>query len=62
MCRWSSAYTRATEARDEGKDIATNQGSRALEYGFKAGIWSDGTTMWVLNYRYGEDMEDMDGE
>ena len=54
------AYTRATEARDESKDIATNQGSRLTEYGFKAGIWSDGTTMWVLNYRYGEDMNGME--
>ena len=54
------AYTRATGARDEGKDIATNQGSRTFTYGFKAGIWSDGTTMWVLNYGYGatEQMED----
>ena len=24
-------------------------------YGFKTGIWSDGTTMWVLNYGFGED-------
>ena len=49
------AYTRATGARDESKDIETNQGSRATMYGFKAGIWSDGTTMWVLNYGFGED-------
>ena len=58
------AYTRANEARDESKDIATNQGSRAMEYGFKVGIWSDETTMWVLNYGYGEDengMETLDG-
>ena len=54
------AYTRATGARDADKDIATNQGSRLTEYGFKAGIWSDGTTMWVLNYRYGEDMNGME--
>ena len=51
------AYTRANEARDESKDIATNQGSLAREYGFKAGVWSNGTTMWVLNYVYGEDMD-----
>ena len=48
------AYTRATGARDASKDIATNQGSRATSYGFKTGIWSDGTTMWVLNYGFGE--------
>ena len=41
------AYTRATGARDATKDITT-------QYAFKAGIWSDGTTMWVLNYGYGE--------
>ena len=28
-------------------------------YGYKAGIWSDGTTMWVLNYRFGEDEHGM---
>ena len=55
------AYTRATGARDESKDIATNQGSRLTEYGFKTGIWSDGTTMWVLNYRYGEDVNGNEG-
>ena len=54
------AYTRATGARNESKDIETNQGSRLTEYGFKTGIWSDGTTMWVLNYRYGEDMNEME--
>ena len=54
------AYTRATGARDADKDIETNQGSRATMYGFKTGIWSDGTTMWVLNYRYGEDMNQME--
>ena len=54
------AYTRATGARDESKDIVTNQGSRATDYGFKTGIWSDGTTMWVLNYRFGEDMDGME--
>ena len=54
------AYTRATGARDESKDIETNQGSRLTEYGSKAGIWSDGTTMWVLNYGYGEDMNGME--
>ena len=54
------AYTRATGARDESKDIETNQGSRLNEYGFKTGIWSDGTTMWVLNYGYGEDMNGME--
>ena len=44
------AYTRASGARIAEKDIniATNQDS-------KAGIWSDGTTMWVLNYTYGEE-------
>ena len=52
------AYTRATEARDESKDIATNQGSLETSYGFKVGIWSNGTTMWVLNYFFGEDMDD----
>ena len=41
------AYTRATGARDTTKDITT-------QYASKAGIWSDGTTMWVLNYGYGE--------
>ena len=54
------AYIRATGARDADKDIETNQGSRATMYGFKTGIWSDGTTMWVLNYRYGEDMNGME--
>ena len=54
------AYTRATEARDDSKDIVTNQGSRETDYGFKAGIWSDGTTMWVLSYRFGEDMDEME--
>ena len=48
------AYTRATGARDTSLDIATNQGLRLNQYGFKGGIWSNGTTMWVLNYRYGE--------
>ena len=48
------AYTRATGARDESKDITTNQGSIAQHYGFKTGIWSDGTTMWVLNYGFGD--------
>ena len=55
------AYTRATGARDASKDIATNQGSRATSYGFKTGIWSDGTTMWVLNYGYGEDAQGTEG-
>ena len=55
------AYTRATEARDESKDIATNQGSLLeTDNGFKAGIWSNGTTMWVLNYRFGEDTDGND--
>ena len=49
------AYTRATGARDASKDISTNQGTLAKANGYKAGIWSDGTTMWVLNYGYGED-------
>ena len=54
------AYTRATGARDADKDIETNQGSRATMYGFKTGIWSDGTTMWVLNYFFGEDTNGME--
>ena len=49
------AYTRATGARDESKDIATDQAPHETQYGAQAGIWSDGTTMWVLNYVYGED-------
>ena len=47
------AYTRATGARDATKDISTNQGDRT-QSGYQAGIWSDGTTMWMLDYRYGE--------
>ena len=35
------AYSMATKARDPGKDITTAAAS--------AGIWSDGTTMWVAN-------------
>ncbi len=56
------AYTRADGSRDESKDITTNQGSLAggLDDGGKAGIWSDGMTMWVLNYVYGEDMNGVD--
>ena len=55
------AYTRATGARDESKDIATDQGPAAIgrnlatAAGFQASIWSDGTTIWVLNYLFGED-------
>ena len=51
------AYTRATGARDTNKDIATNQGTLTHRYGLKAGIWSDGMTMWVLTYDLGEDGE-----
>ena len=55
------AYTRATEARDESKDIATNQGPLLeTDNGSKAGIWSNGTTMWVLNYPFGEDTDGND--
>ena len=49
------AYTRATGARNEDKDIATNPSTIQENETFKAGIWSDGTTMWVLNYGAGED-------
>ena len=55
------AYTRTTGARDESKDIATDQGPAAIGEnlatagGFQASIWSDGTTIWVLNYYFGED-------
>ena len=55
------AYARATGARDESKDIATDQGPAAPDRnlataaGSQASIWSDGTTIWVLNYYFGED-------
>ena len=49
------AYTRASGARDEDKDIATNPGTLQENKIWKAGIWSNGTTMWVLNYGSGED-------
>ena len=54
------AYTRADGSRDEIKDFAINQGSLRLSQGLKAGIWSDGATMWMLDYYYGEDMDGTD--
>ena len=49
------AYTRASGARDESRDIATNPSSIQNNSTYKSGVWSDGTTMWVLNYGAGED-------
>ena len=45
------AYTRATEARDKSKDIATNQGSLARDYGFQHGRlveWDDDVGVELL--------------
>ena len=48
------AYNRSDGSRDESKDITIDQSITSFLNGHKAGIWSDGSTLWSLDYFWGQ--------
>ena len=48
------AYNRSDGSRDESKDITIDQSTIPFLNGHKAGIWSNGSTLWSLDYFWGQ--------